>query len=54
MTPYWCWVAEMYHSDMVRTYGSLSAVNREFMSLGVVKTLKEERSEQSLFFHLPF
>lgn len=44
MTPYWCWVAEMYHSDMVRTYGSLSAVNREFMPLGVVKTLKEERS----------
>ncbi|KAJ5082435.1 hypothetical protein N7532_011478 [Penicillium argentinense] len=43
MTPYWRWVAELYHDEMVRTYGSLAAVNREFMPLGVVKTLKEGR-----------
>ncbi|KGO46653.1 reverse transcriptase [Penicillium expansum] len=41
MTPYWRWVAELYHEDMVRTYGSLAAVNRESMPLGVVKTLRE-------------
>ncbi|KGO75253.1 reverse transcriptase [Penicillium italicum] len=41
MTPYWQWVAELYHEGMVRTYGSLAAVNREFMPLGVVKTLRE-------------
>lgn len=43
MTPYWRWVAELYHDEMVQTYGSLAAVNREFMPLGVVKTLKEGR-----------
>ncbi|CAI7642514.1 unnamed protein product [Penicillium pancosmium] len=43
MTPYWRWVAELYHDEMVHTYGSLAAVNREFMPLGVVKTLKEGR-----------
>ncbi|KAJ5167041.1 uncharacterized protein N7482_005822 [Penicillium canariense] len=43
MTPYWRWVAELYHDEMVRTYGSLAAVNREFMPLGVIKTLKERR-----------
>lgn len=43
MTPYWRWVAELYHDEMVRTYGSLAAVNREFMPLGVVKTLREGR-----------
>lgn len=43
MSPYWRWVAELYHDEMVRTYGSLAAVNREFMPLGVVKTLKEGR-----------
>lgn len=43
MTPYWRWVAELYHDEMVCTYGSLAAVNREFMPLGVVKTLKEGR-----------
>lgn len=43
MTPYWRWVAELYHDEMVRTYGSLAAVNREFMPLGVVKTLQERR-----------
>lgn len=43
MTPYWRWVAELYHDEMVRTYGSLAAVNREFMPLGVVKTLQEGR-----------
>jgi hypothetical protein len=43
MTPYWRWVAELYHDEMVRTYGSLAAVNREFLPLGVVKTLKEGR-----------
>ncbi|CAG8908035.1 unnamed protein product [Penicillium egyptiacum] len=41
MTPYWQWVAELYHEGMVRTYGSLAAVNREFMPLGVLKTLQE-------------
>lgn len=41
MTPYWRWVAELYHEGMVRNYGSLAAVNREFMPLGVVKTLRE-------------
>ncbi|CAG7987690.1 unnamed protein product [Penicillium nalgiovense] len=41
MTPYWKWVAELYHEGMVRTYGGLAAVNREFMPLGVVKTLQE-------------
>jgi hypothetical protein len=43
MTPYWRWVAELYQDEMVHTYGSLAAVNREFMPLGVVKTLKEGR-----------
>ncbi|CAG7916622.1 unnamed protein product [Penicillium olsonii] len=43
MTPYWCWVAELYYEEMVQTYGSLAAVNREFMPLGVVKTLREGR-----------
>ncbi|KAJ5480217.1 hypothetical protein N7530_005726 [Penicillium desertorum] len=41
MTPYWKWVAELYHEGMVRTYGGLAAVNREFIPLGVVKTLQE-------------
>ena len=43
MTPYWRWVAELYYEEMVRTYGSLAAVNRESMPLGVVKTLREGR-----------
>ena len=43
MTPYWRWVAELYHDEMVRTYGILAAVNGESMPLGVVKTLKEGR-----------
>ncbi|KAJ5126968.1 reverse transcriptase [Penicillium atrosanguineum] len=43
MTPYWRWVAEMYSDEMVSTYGGLAAVSREFMPLGVVKTLKEGR-----------
>lgn len=43
MTPYWRWVAELYHDEMIHTYGGLAAVNREFMPLGVVKTLKEGR-----------
>lgn len=43
MTPYWCWVAELYYEEMVQTYGGLAAVNREFMPLGVVKTLREGR-----------
>ena len=41
LMPYWKWVAELYHEGMVRTYGGLAAVNREFMPLGVVKTLRE-------------
>ncbi|KAJ5493868.1 reverse transcriptase [Penicillium fimorum] len=44
MTPYWCWVAELYREEMARTYGGLAAVNREFMPLGVVKTLREGKS----------
>ena len=43
MTPYWRWVAELYYEEMVQTYGGLAAVNREFMPLGVVKTLREGR-----------
>lgn len=43
MSPYWQWVAELYYEEMVRTYGTLAAVNREFMPLGVVKTLQEGR-----------
>lgn len=43
MTPYWRWVAELYHEDMVGRFGGLAAVDREFMPLGVVKTLKEGR-----------
>ena len=41
MSPYWRWVAELYHAEMKARFGSLAAVNREFMPLGVVKTLKE-------------
>ncbi|KAE8147707.1 cytochrome P450 [Aspergillus avenaceus] len=41
MSPYWKWAAELYQGEMVKTYGSLAAVNREFMPLGVVQTLKE-------------
>lgn len=43
MSPYWRWVAELYYEEMVRTYGTLAAVNREFMPLGVVRTLREGR-----------
>ncbi|PWY77511.1 hypothetical protein BO70DRAFT_363450 [Aspergillus heteromorphus CBS 117.55] len=41
MSPYWQWTAELYQDEMVKTYGCLAAVNREFMPLGVIKTLKE-------------
>ncbi|KAF9886338.1 hypothetical protein FE257_011597 [Aspergillus nanangensis] len=41
MTPYWRWIAEVYQGEMVKRYGSLAAVSREFMPLGVIKTLKE-------------
>lgn len=41
MTPYWRWTAEVYHEEMVRKFGGLAAVNREFMPLGVVETLRE-------------
>ncbi|EAW07507.1 uncharacterized protein ACLA_022210 [Aspergillus clavatus NRRL 1] len=41
MTPYWQWTAEVYHAEMVKKFGSLAAVNREFMPLGVVETLRE-------------
>lgn len=41
MSPYWQWTAELYQTEMVQKYGGLAAVNREFMPLGVVKTLKE-------------
>lgn len=43
MSPYWRWTAELYHGEIVAKYGSLAAVNREFMPLGVLKTLKEGR-----------
>ena len=43
MSPYWKWVAELYQGEMVARYGSLAAVSREFMPLGVVKTLREGR-----------
>jgi len=43
MSAYWRWTAELYHREMVAKYGGLAAVNREFMPLGVVKTLKEGR-----------
>jgi hypothetical protein len=43
MTAYWRWVAQLYHDEMIRTYGSLAAAKREFMPLGVVKTLREGR-----------
>lgn len=41
MTPYWRWTAEVYHEEMVRKFGGLAAVSREFMPLGVVETLRE-------------
>jgi hypothetical protein len=41
MSPYWKWVVEMYHAGMVQKYGGLSAVDKEFMPLGVVKVLRE-------------
>ncbi|KAF7125566.1 hypothetical protein CNMCM5793_001826 [Aspergillus hiratsukae] len=41
MTPYWRWAAEVYHEEMVKKFGGLAAVNREFMPLGVVETLRE-------------
>ena len=41
MSSYWQWTAELYQTEMVQKYGGLAAVNREFMPLGVVKTLKE-------------
>lgn len=43
MAPYWKWVAELYHAGMLRKYGGLAAVDREFMPLGVVKVLREGR-----------
>ncbi|KAL1983838.1 hypothetical protein VTN96DRAFT_9839 [Rasamsonia emersonii] len=43
MTPYWKWVAELYHPGMVRKYGGLAAVDRALMPLGVVKVLREGR-----------
>ncbi|CAN6638507.1 hypothetical protein TRVA0_017S00584 [Trichomonascus vanleenenianus] len=41
MTPYWRWIAELYHADMVKKYGGLAALDRQSMPIGVVKTLKE-------------
>ncbi|RDW89863.1 uncharacterized protein DSM5745_01638 [Aspergillus mulundensis] len=41
MSPYWKWTAELYRAGMVKRYGNLAAVNREFMPVGVVETLKE-------------
>ncbi|KAB8237406.1 uncharacterized protein BDW43DRAFT_297724 [Aspergillus alliaceus] len=41
MSSYWKWTAELYQGEMLKRYGSLAAVNREFMPLGVVQTLKE-------------
>ncbi|KAJ5188319.1 reverse transcriptase [Penicillium cf. griseofulvum] len=52
MTPYWRWVAESYREEMARTYGSLAAANREFMPLGVVKTLREDNAFTQVCFNL--
>ncbi|PYH48398.1 uncharacterized protein BP01DRAFT_146994 [Aspergillus saccharolyticus JOP 1030-1] len=41
MLSYWRWAAELYYEDMTSRYGNLAAVNREYMPLGVIKTLKE-------------
>ncbi|KAL4795427.1 hypothetical protein BDV19DRAFT_363217 [Aspergillus venezuelensis] len=41
MSPYWRWIAELYRDGMVKRYGNMAAVNREFMPVGVVETLKE-------------
>jgi hypothetical protein len=43
MSPYWKWVAELYHTGMVQKYGGLAAVERKFMPLGVLKVLKQYR-----------
>lgn len=34
MTPYWRWIAEVYHEEMVKKFGGLAAVDREFMPFG--------------------
>ncbi|KNG83288.1 hypothetical protein ANOM_008786 [Aspergillus nomiae NRRL 13137] len=41
MPPYWKWTAELYQGEMVKRYGSLTAVSKELMPLGVVQTLKQ-------------
>lgn len=41
MNSYWRWAAVLYHSGMVKRYGSLSAVDRALMPLGVVNVLRQ-------------
>lgn len=41
MSPYWRWIAELYRGGMVQRFGSLAAVHREALSVGIVQTLKE-------------
>ncbi|KAK6835494.1 RTlike1 [Aspergillus parasiticus SU-1] len=41
MPPYWKWTGELYQGEMVKKYGSLAAVSKELMPLGVVQTLKQ-------------
>eukprot|EP01053_Blabericola_migrator_P011050 Blabericola_migrator_1__11049@NODE_642_length_7106_cov_1724_731212_g82_i1_p1_GENE_NODE_642_length_7106_cov_1724_731212_g82_i1NODE_642_length_7106_cov_1724_731212_g82_i1_p1_ORF_typecomplete_len902_score141_51RVT_1/PF00078_27/9_3e02RVT_1/PF00078_27/2_7e14UPF0184/PF03670_13/1UPF0184/PF03670_13/1e03_NODE_642_length_7106_cov_1724_731212_g82_i121874892 len=44
MNAYWRWTAELYHRDMVEKFGGLAAVNRQYMPLGVVNTLRSGRT----------
>ncbi|CRG89676.1 hypothetical protein PISL3812_06715 [Talaromyces islandicus] len=41
MNSYWRWATVLYYSGMVKKYGSLSAVDRALMPLGVVKVLRQ-------------
>lgn len=41
MTPYWRWVAELYHTGMIQKYGGLDPVNSDSVPLGVAKVLME-------------
>jgi len=43
MTPYWKWVAELYHAGMARKFGSLAAVDMSLIPLGVVKVLRQQK-----------
>ncbi|KAL4986391.1 hypothetical protein BDW68DRAFT_178806 [Aspergillus falconensis] len=43
MSPYWKWTAELYPAGMVKRYGNLAAMNREFMPVGVVESMKKSK-----------